>query len=508
MKSADNDPLVPLKNLLHSRAEKAGLTLEADDGIGPMMSKLVEAGVKLDADKPVANAWAKILGSVPAIHALLKEGASPYWASAARVESRLGEPLILGHHAGIVSSANARPMVLALGMLQSTSTLATNEIMAASNLLRMMLLGVITPYHVATDHLGPRWKQLLCKPALQVAIAYELTRQLGAKVLLNNPENVLKMGVMFQQLGALTVVEALQDHPLAQALLTPGATRDDAVTSLAILSLDVPDAAKVVRLHDEVARFLGIDWLDEVFDQSFGRACQNPMANEGLDMARRVLNLRLDYLAEAGRIAQAQPWLAQAAAFPLDAADSDARAQMKPFWRELARHPDRMQGPTKFLARLADSGFLKGTLETMGESGWAQVFSTAWADTGAKSTRLELLTSLDVPQLTPYPGLRQVMLDIIEQEIRQPEGALAFLQADDIENIWYGYRNAAVKLCGMVGMYLAPSYCTDTAVVWFDLIKHDICQQALIAQLPRDPVLLAKLDDAGLESALSGDLGL
>jgi hypothetical protein len=313
---------------------------------------------------------------------------------------------------------------------------------------------------------------------------------------------------MFQQLGAHNVVEALQDHPMAQVLLTPGAARDDAVTTLAILSLDVPDAAKVVGLQAAVARFLGIGWLDEVFDQAFGRACQSPMANEGLDIARRVLNLRLDYLAEDDRIAQVQPWLAQAAAFPLDAADSDARAQMKPFWRELARHPDRMQGPTKFLARLADSDFLKCTLETMGESAWALIFSAAWAEPGAKSSRLEVLASLDVRQLTPYPELRQVMLDIIEEEIRQPEGVLAFLQRDNLDKIWDGYRNAAVKLCGMVGMYLTPSYCTDTAAAWFDLIKHDICQQALIAQLPRDPVLLAKLDDAGLESALSGDLGL
>lgn len=508
MKPVDNDPLVPLKNLLHSRAEKAAIALEAGDSIGAIMCRLVGAGVKLDADKPVANAWAKILASVPATKALLLEGGSPYWASTAKIESRLGEPLILGHHPGIASCATARTIVQALGILKSTSLGAANEQMAASNLLRMMLLGVITPFHLALKFVDAQWKQLLCQPAIQFAIADELTRGPGGLALLDCPENTLKMGVMFQQLGAHNVVEALQDHPMAQALLTPGAAREDAVTSLAILSFDVPDAAKVVGLHDQVARFLGIDRLDEVFDQAFGRACQSPMANDGLDMARRVLNLRLDYLAEASRIAQAQPWLAQAAAFPLDAADLDARAQMMPFWRELARYPDRMQGPTKFLARLTDSGFLKGTLETMGESAWAQVFSTAWAETCAKSTRLEVLTSLDAPQLTPYPGLRQVMLDIIEQEIRQPEGKLAFLRADDIENIWYGYRNAAVKICGMVGIYLAPSYCTDTAVAWFDLIKHDICQQALIAQLPRDPVLLAKLDDAGLESALSGDLGL
>ncbi|WP_410950826.1 hypothetical protein [Pseudomonas sp. S1(2024)] len=508
MKAADNDPLVPLKNLLHSRAEKAALALEPDDGIGPIMCKLVEAGIKLDADKPVANAWAKILGSVPAIHALLREGASPYWASAAKVESRFGEPLILGHHPGIASSASARSMVLALGMLQSTSTLATNEHMVASNLLRMMLLGVITPYHVATDQISPRWKQLLCQPAVQLTIADELTRQPGGQALLDKPENVLKMGVMFQQLGAQTVVEALQDHPLAQALFTPNVIRDGAVTNLVILSLDLPDADKVAQVHEAVARFLGIEALDEIFDQAFAHACQTPMTNEGTGVARRVLSLRLANLSQLGVGSQAQPWLAQAAAFPLDSADPESQFHLQPFWLELARYPELMQGPTRFLQRLTDSSFLKGTLDTMGENAWAQIFSAAWGTDAAQSSHLEVLTRLNAQELASYPVLRKAMLGVIEREIVRPEASLAFLQKDDLDKIWDGYRNAAVKICSMVGLYLAPDYCTEAAAAWFDLLKHAICQQAMIAKLPRDPVLLAKLDDAGLESALSGDLGL
>lgn len=495
-----------LRNLLQSRAHKVGIELDDDAPLGHAFNQLEAHGVRLDADKTIAKLLVKLQASLPATHELLEQNISPFWSSCARVESGSHAPLLMGYHPGLSSGPHARALVSQQRILQAQTQGAANDQMVVSNFLRLMLQGTLTPFHLSTGLINPHWTALLARQESQFAIAEELLRGAGGQALLNTPENLLKLGVMFSQIGAEQVVEALQDHPLTQDLLNRVEARDAAVSALVAISIDIPTDDGMLLVHEHTSNFLGISKLDESFDKAFGNISKTPLTNETQHLLKAILHRRLIALTVSGVEANAAHWVSQASTLPLSEQLPDAAANA--FWKTLAAHPKSIEGHSKFLARTADSGFLKASIESMGASPWATLMKTLWKSVDDESARLEALGKIDAPLIAQYAPVRKLMLSLVADEIQRPEGSLHFIGRDDISTIWKGYRDGAAGIANSVGLWLAPDYTSEACLSWLALLKHPEYQQAMLLKLPRDPQILAKVDDTLLESALSGDLGL
>jgi hypothetical protein len=497
--------LAKFRKLVLNRADKAGLSADDQVPLGELITRLQAKGVELESDRTVAKSFLAIQNSLPAVTALLAQGVSPFWSSSAKLDDQSESRPILGYHPAAVSGMHSRSLVHQQGVLHNAKLAGTNEEMIASNLLRLMLGGVLASYHFASGHIDDHWVSLLQRPAVQFGIATELSQSVNGDYLLQDAENLLRVGVMFAQIKADIVVEALQDHPLW--LCADNDARDNALHPLVAAGFDFSDTDTISHFHTTVATFMGIEPLHESIDRSLCRACMSPMSSEGSEITKVFLHGRLKNLVSEGRVDQALHWLPIAAGLARNKGDHIDPA-LHDFWLHLAARPNGLSSTPKYLRSLKDPAFLRETLTSIDQQSWVTMLTAAWSAELTRDEKLDLLVGLKAEAMAEYPVIRHAVLEVIASEIRNESGALAFLQQEDIQKFWKGYRDGAMLIAASVGVLLEPDYTTASGIAWFDLLKHPDQQQALVAKLPRDPDLLAKLDDTGLESALASDLGL
>jgi hypothetical protein len=495
---------------LSKRAKKYGLTLDGTEELGRVINRLDDLGANLSADNTVAKALFEAHNQLEDLLAFAKEGISPYWSSSAKIVDPFGSPKIMGFHCSAMSTGQAMGFLLH----QNDSPLAHNDyvetldpLMVASNLLRMMFAGSATFYHFDQGHIPPRTACILKRPEVQVAIAEEVRNLDANSLVLSSRLHLLNTAFVFWNYRLTPVVDAFREHPLVDRLTQDGPERLATLQMFLTIVADSPHIERMEKATTFLGDFLGLDALDPMIDQAFGKIVSSPLTNETQSNLHAILTQRAMDLQAVSLEHQGQAWLPGTVDFLIE--ENYATNPHSPLWDMVAQRPQWMQSSNNFLPAIAASkDYFQGTLTILGTQKWFEVFNHAYCyqiDTGNKD-RSSVFAKLDKTVLASS-RLGEYFLPLLETEIASANGALHFVHKPPSET-WQGNVKYGIELAKVIGCLCLPTHTPAQAMRWVKLLQHWEYQEPFLSVLPTENAILEHLGDTGRESLLMKDLGL